>query len=410
MNFKAILSALAASTHVANAAALFPSSSLLFKPSYSSIASPVSATASNLTPVATAGLNSTIYENPTYSPKVFIINMFTLEREPFILSYDLPNEITIPGLSPVYNTILCDSNYDLCQITVGEGEINAASSLTALSLSTSFNLTSTFFLIAGIAGISPLKGTIGDVTFARFAIQILEYEVDARDLPINWNTGYFALGSNSPGEYPVNIYGTEVFELNVNLRNRALELAQEALLYNGTLKNEEFRETYNYAPANRTPEAIPCDTLTGDTYWFGNRLDESFSNYTNLITNGTGNYCTTQQEDNASLEALLRAAMYGLVDFSRIVVMRTASDFTYSNDYSGNLTVEFFDDVYQGGVTASVVNLYYASKPFITDILENFESYDSGLYNPDNYIGDFFNSLGDDVTIREWGTPEWGTA
>lgn len=409
MNLKSIVSALAF-TSIANAAALFPSSSLLYKPSYSTTLKPSSATASKDLPIATAGLNETIYENPIYTPKVFIINMFTLEREPFILGYDLPNEITIPGLSPVYDTIYCDKNYELCQITVGEGEINAAASLSALSLSTSFNLTSTFFIVAGIAGISPLKGTIGDVTFARYAVQILEYELDARDLPNGWNTGYFALGSNAPGEYPENIYGTEVFELNVNLRDRAIELAQEALLYNGSIKNEDFRLTYNYAPANRTPLAIPCDTLTGDTYWFGNLLDETFNNYTLLMTNNTGNYCTTQQEDNASLEALLRAAMYGLVDFSRIVVMRTASDFTYSNDYLGNLTVEFFDDVYQGGVTASVVNLFYASQPLIADIIENFDVYDSGVYGADNYIGDFFNSLGDDVTIREWGTPEWGTA
>lgn len=33
------------------------------------------------------------------------------------------------------------------------------------------------------------------------------------------------------------------------------------------------------------------------------------------------------QEDNATLEALLRAAIYKLVDFARVIVMRTASDF-----------------------------------------------------------------------------------
>ena len=32
------------------------------------------------------------------------------------------------------------------------------------------------------------------------------------------------------------------------------------------------------------------------------------------------------QEDNATLEALLRATVAGLVDFARIIVMRTAGD------------------------------------------------------------------------------------
>ena len=411
------LSALAAILSSASAyKAQFPSSDELFKPSYttSAIASKSSAsTHSSYIPsaVATAGLNETMYSDyKLYSPKMFIINMFSLEESPFLETYDFVNEIQIPGLSPIYNSIHCDENYELCQLTTGEGEINAASTLTALSLSPFFDLSKTFFLVAGIAGISPLKGTIGDVTFAKYAVQILEYELDARDLPSNWTTGYYALGTDEPNDYPINIYGTEVFELNENLRNRALSLAQNALLYNGSKINNEFRLTYNYAPANETPKAIACDTLTGDTYWFGKLLDETFDNYTTLITNGTGNYCTTQQEDNATLEALIRAAIYGLVDFSRIVVMRSASDFTYSDNYLGNKTVEFFDDVYQGGVTASLVNLVYASQPFINDVLTNFDDYDNGLYDADNYIGDFFNSLGEDIDIRTWGNPTWGTA
>jgi purine nucleoside permease len=410
MNFKLILSALAAAS-TASAAIVFPSSGLLEKPSYSTTIKP-SATGSKLpSPVQSAGFNGTMYDDfKQFTPKVFIINMFSLEESPFLETYDFVNEIRIPGLSPIYNTISCDEKYELCQITTGEGEINAASTLTALSLSPVFDLSKTFFLIAGIAGISPLQGTIGDVTFARFAVQILEYEVDSRDLPSNWTTGYFDFGTDQPGQYPENIYGTEVFELNENLRDRALDLAQQAFLYNGTKANEAMRLSYNYAPANRTPQAIACDTLTGDTYWFGELLDETFANYTSLLTNGTGNYCSTQQEDNASLEALIRASMYGLVDFTRIVVMRSASDFTYSDNYSGNQTVDFFDNVYQGGITASLVNLVYASKPFISDILDNFHVYDSGKYAPDNYVGDFFNSLEADVTLRTWGTPEWGTA
>jgi len=414
MNFKSViasLAVLAAGTQAKNLndAYSMPSSSLLYKPSYSTTVSPSSATASySAAPVETSGLNTTMYEEfKVYSPKFFILNMFELEQAPFLATYDFVHEFKIPGISPIYDSIHCDKDYELCELTTGEGEINAAATLSALALSPMFDLSKTFFMVAGIAGISPLQGTIGDVTFAKFAVQILEYEVDARELPSNWTTGYYAYGSNTPDEYPGNIYGTEVFELNENLRDRALELAQTALLYNGTKINEHMRLSYNFAPANETPKAIACDTLTSDTYWFGELMDETFTNYTKLMTNGSATYCATQQEDNATLEALMRAAMYGLVDFSRIVVMRSASDFTYNPNYLGNKSVEFFDDVYQGGIAASLVNLVYASQPFIADVLENFEEYDSGKYNPDNYIGDFYNSLGQNVTKRTWGLKEW---
>lgn len=37
-------------------------------------------------------------------------------------------------------------------------------------------------------------------------------------------------------------------------------------------------------------------------------------------------YCTTAQEDNAILESFLRGAKAGKLDFSRIMLMRTAAN------------------------------------------------------------------------------------
>ena len=82
-----------------------------------------------------------------------------------------------------------------------------------------FNLTSTYFMIGGIAGINPEQGTLGSVTFARYAVQVaLQYEFDAREIPANFTTGYVPQGATFPGEYPTGLYGTEVFEVNDALR------------------------------------------------------------------------------------------------------------------------------------------------------------------------------------------------
>ncbi len=56
-------------------------------------------------------------------------------------------------------------------------------------------------------------------------------------------------------------------------------------------------------------------------------LAEAFGNITKLWTNDTGDYALTAQEDNASFEAMIRADKAGLMDFSRVILMRTASDF-----------------------------------------------------------------------------------
>ncbi len=75
-------------------------------------------------------------------------------------------------------------------LAYSHAEINAASSMTALTFSPLFDFTKTYFMVAGIAGVSPRVATLGSVTFARYAIQVaLQYEFDAREIPDNFTTG-----------------------------------------------------------------------------------------------------------------------------------------------------------------------------------------------------------------------------
>lgn len=213
-------------------------------------------------------------------------------------------------------------------MTVGEGEINSAVSMTALILSGSFNLTQTYFLLAGIAGVNPRYATIGSAAFARYAVQVaLQYEIDSRSLPDDWLTGYIPYGRAHPFEYPCITYGTEVFELNADLRDAAHAFGQRAQLRDDR-EPQKYRLLYSdmgasYSPAVMPPSVVKCDSATSDVYYSGGRLAQAFENTTALWTNGTGVYCMSAQEDNATLEVLVRAAIEGLVDFSRVIAMRT---------------------------------------------------------------------------------------
>ena len=115
----------------------------------------------------------------------------------------------------MYPHIHCTADGEICQVVTDDGEINAAATATALVLSPSFDLRSTYFLLAGDAGISPRVGTLASVAFARFSVQVaLQYEFDARERPEGSPTGYVPQGTTGVGQYPEFIYGTEVFELN----------------------------------------------------------------------------------------------------------------------------------------------------------------------------------------------------
>lgn len=292
----------------------------------------------------------------------------------------------------------------MCQLTTGESEINAAVTISSLVASGLFDLTTTYFMIAGIAGINPKYGTLGDVAFSRYAIQVaLQYEFDAREIPSNFSTGYFPQGAFAPNQYPQYIYGTEVFEVNENLRDIAASLASTALPFNDSATAMAYRANYGtgiYAAATRSPGVIKCDVATSDVYFSGALLGEAFENTTTLFTNGSGVYCMTAQEDNATLEALLRGAINGLIDFSRIIVMRTGSDF--DRPYPGESDVDNLLYADQGGFEPAIQNIYIAGLPIVKAILSDWtegRNFSHG-FKPGNYIGDIFGSLG--------GMPDFG--
>jgi purine nucleoside permease len=281
-------------------------------------------------------------------------------------------------------------------------EINAASTVMALALSPVFDFTTTYFMVAGIAGINPEVATLASVTFARYAVQVaLQYEFDIREIPSNFTTGYVPFGVDSPSDYPLTVYGTEVFELNQALQEMAIDFAKTATL-NDSAEAVVYRANYAtdeiYAAGAEPPSVVACDVATSDVYYSGRLLGEAFGNFTSLMTNGSGIYCSTAQEDNATLEVLLRAALAGLVDFSRLIVMRTASDF--DRQYPGEPAIVNLFYSHQGGFLPAVANIYLAGIKVVEGILDGWEdTFAAGVAAP-NYIGDIFGSLG--------GTPDFG--
>jgi purine nucleoside permease len=281
-------------------------------------------------------------------------------------------------------------------------EINAASSIANLVASPKFDFTKTYFMVAGIAGINPEVATLASVTFARYAVQVaLQYEFDIRELPSNFTTGYIPFGVSAPNQYPAVLYGTEVFEVNTALRDLAIRFAKTASL-NDSADAIAYRANYAkaaiYAAGAAPPSVVACDVATSDVWYSGRLLSEAFSNFTTLMTNGSGTYCSTAQEDNATLEVLVRAAKAGLVDFARAIIMRTASDF--DRQYPGEEATTNLFWANQGGFEPSLQNIYLAGVKVVQGILKNWDSTFAEGVKATNYIGDILGTLG--------GTPDFG--
>ncbi|MEX3936772.1 purine nucleoside permease [Paraburkholderia phymatum] len=309
--------------------------------------------------------------------KVMIISMFGPEGQVWLDTLGPWQDISVAGLSPDYPAIHCNKQ-DICVMTTGMGHANAAASTMALAFSSRFDLRHTYFMVAGIAGIDPIQGTVGSAAWARYLVDFgIQWEIDGREIPSGWNTGYLGINTKSPTDKPPLDYRTEVFQLNPRLADTAFALSRSVVLSDNP-QAQAARAKYNYAPANRPPAVIQCDTLAGDTWWSGTKLGERAREWTKILTDGKGVYCTTQQEDNATYEALKRAASVHRVDLNRVAVLRAGSDF--DRPYDGQTSADnLLNYAAQGGFNIALENLYRAGNPLVQDIASHWGEWRDGV-------------------------------
>jgi purine nucleoside permease len=310
--------------------------------------------------------------------KVLIINMFGLEAGPWLDALKPNREIRVPGLPGDHPVVKCTADA-VCEIVTGMGYANAAASMTAVLYSGAFDLRRTYMIIAGIAGIDPERGTIGSAAWARYLVDGgIAHEIDAREMPHDWQAGYFGVLTDGPGQLPKIEYGTEVFHLDEALLQKALLLSKSVVLED-TEALRAYRRHYPGAPANQPPAVIQCDTLSSDTWWAGDRLGERARRWTRLLTGGKGVYCTSQQEDNATLNALTRGSQSGLVDLKRIAVLRSASDFDRPYPHQGVLESLQAQRALTDAGRVSAANLVHAAMPLVEAIAQHWDTWQRGL-------------------------------
>jgi purine nucleoside permease len=326
-----------------------------------------------------------IAQTPATAPrplKVLIISMFEPEAAPWVEPFKLTEKIAVPGLLAESPTLRCNAD-DVCLLLAGMGHANVAASTMAVTLDPRFDLSRTYFLIAGIAGIDPARGTTGSAAWARYLVDFgIAHEIDARETPRGWKTGYYGIMTKGPGEKPKLEYHTEVAQLDEALLRKALALTRDVPLADSD-KARAYRALYKTAPANQPPRVIQCDTLGGDTWWHGNRLGAHARAWTKLLTDGKGVYCTTQQEDNATYNALARAAAAGKVDLKRLAVLRTGSNFDRPHPgQSAHASLLASTTGASGGFVPATQNLVKVGGVLVNDIVQHWAQWREGVPAP----------------------------
>ena len=219
-------------------------------------------------------------------------------------------------------------------ICTGIGTAKAAASVMALGLDPRFDLRNAYWVVAGIAGIDPEDASTGSAAWAEWIVDgDLAHEIDAREIPADWPTGYIPLRKTTPYELPLREPSEgEVYQLQPQLVDWAFRLTKDTKLDDTPAMREQREKYSSHAAARTPPRVLKGVSLSGGTFWHGRRLSEWANGWVKYHSGGKGNYVTTAMEDTGTLQSLTFLANVGRVDRRRVLVLRTASNFDQQRD------------------------------------------------------------------------------
>jgi purine nucleoside permease len=279
---------------------------------------------------------------------------------------DLPLPLIIP-FHQGYQHLRYNPDLQVLGIVTGEGKSHAAASIMGLGMDRRFDFSKAYWIVAAIAGVDPNKASVASTAWAKYVVDgDLSYQIDAREIPVGWSTGYVPLGRSSPYQpphQPFNSNGVQqVYQLNGSLVDWAFQLTRNTMLPDDSTLQQVRAGYPTYPNALKPPFVLEGDDLAADTFWIGDLLNTWAENWISYWTVNQGSFAMSDFEDAGVLQALQFLTNAGLADQNRVLVLRSASDYTvqpqgqtptqYLASYnSGGLSgyQESLNDVYQVG-------------------------------------------------------------
>ena len=255
----------------------------------------------------------------------------------------LDRVIDVPGMS---RAVRANADGTEIAVAVGPGAIRPAANVMALGLSPRFDLRKSYWLINGIAGVSPEDGTIGSAFWTDYVVNgDLVHAIDPREMPKGWPDGFYALDKTRPEEQPrvkagsaddVKAWPAEgarmdwrgtVTRMNPQLMQWAYELTKDTKLEQTDAMRVMDARYMGFAKAQGQPHVDVGANLTTEAFWHGALMDAWAHRWVRYETDGRARFTTTAENDSGAMVALESLTQAGRANWNRAVLLRTASNF-----------------------------------------------------------------------------------
>ncbi|MBO1038809.1 purine-nucleoside phosphorylase [Brucella pituitosa] len=301
--------------------------------------------------------------------KVFIAAMFEIGQNSGDRAGEFQNwyerywkdakPIEVKGaLKPVY----CNDD-GVCGSVLGMGKVNSSASMQAILLDPAFDFSKSYYILSGVAGTPPSRGTIGDVSWATW---LVDYDLGHRWMPEEGKAG-------EPVFMPRKGYEDyRVFKLNPDLVAAAMRLGKDVKLEDSK-EAQAYRMRYPDKAAQAAPSLKEGTHMTGDTFFHGPGLSKEAQYIAKLY--GADDYLITEME--AASITLVIKRQFGT---DRILSLRGAVNFDQGNP--NETTLQHLDPApgeTAGGFAETVKNIYLVGSPVVDEIATHWDTWEAGV-------------------------------
>jgi purine nucleoside permease len=265
-------------------------------------------------------------------------------------------------------------------MVTGMGNIRSATATMALGLDPRFDLTHAYWLVAGIAGIDPADASIGSAAWAHYLVDgDLAHEIDPREIPKDWKTGYFPLHSKGPNDPSPPVGQGEVFEINPSLRDWAYGLTKDITLPDDPSIQKERARFTGYPMAQRPPFVLKGDQLAAITFWHGKLMTDWANDWVHYWTQGKGEFVTSAMEETGTFQSMEYLDRIGRVDKNRFMVLRAGSNFTMPPPDDTAAHYLLTENQGYAGMTAALESLYLVGSKVIDELTVHWDRYEKTI-------------------------------
>jgi purine nucleoside permease len=286
---------------------------------------------------------------------------------------DLDQRIAFPQ---AHHDLFYNPQSQILGLVTGVGTAKAAASTMALGLDPRFDLSKAYWLVAGIAGIDPEDASIGSAVWSAYLVDgDLGHEIDPREIPEDWEFGYFARRTQRPFDTNKPEPNGEMFLINTGLRDWAYALTKDVELPDAA-GLAETRAAYTEHPnARKPPFVLTGGHIAALTFWHGAMMNEWANRWVSYWSDGNTDFVTSAMEETGTYLSISYLHEAGRVDKNRFMVLRAGSNYTMQPpgvSAAENLLRE--NDGY-AGFDAALESLYLVGSVVVDEILDNWEQY-----------------------------------